>query len=150
MRNETFILRWSKKSVGQCKTNGKRKFQEYCRYRDRDDPCISCGKFITPEGMDFKWDGGHFYKAELYSSLIYHEDNCHKQCSYCNDHLNGNLIKYGDNLHIKIGWKAYAELKRLSDIDKQVDPYPGSPVKLFHIEKYLHYKEKLRKLKKLN
>ena len=144
MRDETFILRWSKKSVGQCKTNGKRKFQEYCRYRDREQPCISCCKFITPEGMDFKWDGGHFYKAELYSSLMYHEHNCNKQCSYCNDHLAGNLIQYGENLENKIGTEAYNELKRLASIDKQVDPFDGTPAKLFHIEKYLHYKEKLR------
>ncbi len=145
MRDETFILRWSKKSVGQCKTNGKRKFQEYCRERDQGWPCISCGKWDVEQ-----WDGGHFYKAELYSSLMYHEHNCNKQCSYCNDHLSGNLIEYGDNLEQKLGHKDYQELKRLASIDKQVDPFDGTPAKLFHIEKYLHYKEKLRKLKELN
>jgi hypothetical protein len=40
--------------------------------------CISCG------GNDKDlWDGGHL-KAEIYSGVIFHPANCHKQCRKCN------------------------------------------------------------------
>ncbi len=62
-------------------------FQIYIRQRDKDLPCISCNK------SDAKWDAGHYLKAEIYTKLIFNEDNIHKQCSYCNLQLAGNLIE---------------------------------------------------------
>ena len=84
-------------------------FQKWIRQRDKDQPCISCGT------MDAKWDAGHFYKAELYSGLLLHEDNVHKQCSYCNSYLAGNLIAYEDGLKKRIGIDRLNNLKSLAD-----------------------------------
>ncbi len=147
MNDDKLMLRLAKKSLPQCKKKAKDEFQKWIRIRDKDLPCISCGKFITEDGLDMKWDGGHFYKSELYTSLMFDEGNCHKQCSYCNDHLSGNLIEYRDRLLIKIGQEGYEDLRHASSLDKQVDPFNGKPAKLYYIEKFLEYKNKLKEEK---
>ena len=77
------------------KINKARKaFQSYIRERDKGKPCISCGTTTAT-----KWDAGHYLKAELYTGLIFNEDNVHRQCQRCNQlrpgpsmecHLEGN------------------------------------------------------------
>lgn len=81
-------------------------FQKYCRLRDADAPCISCGKHSK------YYDGGHFFKAEVYSGVIFDENNVHKQCVNCNRDLYGNLIEYRINLIKKIGIDAVEQLEQ--------------------------------------
>lgn len=76
----------------------RRIFQIWIRQRDNDLPCISCGCVTAKQ-----WDAGHYLKAELYTGLIFNEDNCHKQCSQCNDFHGGKLIEYRIGLVKKIG-----------------------------------------------
>lgn len=84
-------------------------FQIYIRERDKDLPCISCDKTYA------KWDAGHYLKAEIYTKLIFNEDNVHKQCSYCNLQLAGNLIEYRKGLIKRIGIKRVEELEDMAD-----------------------------------
>ena len=76
----------------------KAAFQKWVRLRDKDKPCISCGKLEAEQ-----FDGGHYRKAEIYRGLIFHEWNVHKQCSYCNRFLHGNEIEYRNGLIQRIG-----------------------------------------------
>lgn len=81
------------------KINETRKvFQQYIRERDKDKPCISCGTIKSQY-----WDAGHYLKAELYTGLIFNEDNVHKQCRKCNSFLGGNEIEYRIGLVERIG-----------------------------------------------
>ncbi len=73
-------------------------FQLWVRIRDNNQPCISCGKKVAD-----KWDGGHWWKAELFTGLIFHEDNVHKQCVSCNKHQDGNGNEYRIGLVKRIG-----------------------------------------------
>lgn len=73
-------------------------FNEFIRYRDRNLPCISCGR--DHEGQ---YHAGHFRTTGANSELRFDEDNCHKQCSACNNHLSGNLTAYRPALIAKIG-----------------------------------------------
>ena len=73
-------------------------FQKWIRERDKNEPCISCGA-VTAIGFD----GGHFYKAENYSGLIFDERNCAKQCQKCNRFLQGNNLEYANRLRLKYG-----------------------------------------------
>jgi hypothetical protein len=57
-------------------------FNEFIRYRDRDFPCISCGRH-----HDGQYHAGHFRTTGASPELRFDEDNCHKQCSACNNHL---------------------------------------------------------------
>src|SRR6185369_636027 len=70
----------------------------YCRLRDKDDPCISCGTYVAEQ-----WDGGHYLSVGSTPELRYEPLNIHKQCSYCNDFKVGNHGKYRTNLIKKIG-----------------------------------------------
>lgn len=81
-------------------------FNTFIRLRDKDLPCISCGRFDVEE-----FHCGHY----IPSTFQYHrfnEFNCNKQCSQCNTHLRGNLIAYRINLIKKIGLK---EVEYLED-----------------------------------
>ena len=86
------------KTLGEYEIEAKKEFQKWVRLRDKNDGCISCGNTQTTE-----WDGGHYFKAELYSGLIFHTDNCNKQCKQCNHRLHGNESNYRIGLVKKIG-----------------------------------------------
>jgi hypothetical protein len=85
-------------------------FQKWIRERDKDLPCISCG--TTKASM---WHASHFKKAETFSGVIFHELNTWKSCSKCNVFLNGNELKYRENLVKKIGVKEVEALEQLAN-----------------------------------
>ncbi len=85
------------KTYSQKVQDARAVFQKWIRNRDKDKPCISCDTIVGT------FHAGHFLKAELYSGLIFNEDNCHKQCVKCNYYKNGNEIDYRLRLIDKIG-----------------------------------------------
>jgi hypothetical protein len=97
------------KTQAQLRNPIKLHFQKWCRLRDEKEPCISCG---TNEA---KWDGGHYLKAEIYSGVIFDERNVNKQCSYCNQYLDGNTAAYRQGLIKKIGLEAVMALEDLAN-----------------------------------
>lgn len=93
------------------KINKVRKvFQQWIRLRDKDLPCISCGTTET-----VKWDAGHYLKAELYTGLIFVEDNCSAQCVQCNSYKGGAEIEYRIGLVKKIGEERVKHLESIKD-----------------------------------
>jgi hypothetical protein len=85
-------------------------FQKWIRERDKDLPCISCG--TTKASM---WHASHFKKAETFSGVIFHEFNVWRSCSKCNIFLNGNELKYRENLVKKIGVEQVEALEQLAN-----------------------------------
>jgi Bacteriophage Lambda NinG protein len=73
-------------------------FNRYIRARDAGLPCISCG---TLEAV--QWHAGHYLTTAARPELRFDEDNVHKQCSQCNDHLSGNVLQYRIGLLERIG-----------------------------------------------
>lgn len=114
-------------------------FQIFIRLRDKLLPCISCGRTESKQ-----FDGGHYFKAELYTGLIFNELNCNKQCCYCNRDLHGNLIDYRIGLVKKYGEFKVKELEASAD---QHRIYKFTKFELLEIEK--HYKQKIKNLKNL-
>lgn len=88
-------------------------FQLWIRLRDKDLPCISCGAANT------KFDAGHYFKAELYSGMIFDEDNVHKQCCTCNDILEANLHEYRKGLIQRYGLEYVERLESRSDANRK-------------------------------
>lgn len=86
----------------QCKKTQKAKaqavFNAYIRERDRDLPCISCGRYHKGQ-----YHAGHYKTRGAHPELAFHPLNCHKQCSACNNYLSGNIVNYRKNLIEKIG-----------------------------------------------
>lgn len=98
------------KTLSQYEQEARKVFQAWIRKRDKDRPCISC-----PATTAKQWDGGHFFKAEVYSGMIFNEDNCHKQCSQCNDYHSGNLLEYRQGLINRYGLEFVERLERTKD-----------------------------------
>lgn len=73
-------------------------FNAFIRERDHDQPCISCGRFHQGQ-----WHAGHYRSVGAQASLRFNENNVHKQCAPCNNHLSGNIIEYRIRLIAKIG-----------------------------------------------
>jgi hypothetical protein len=73
-------------------------FNAYIRWRDRDEPCISCGRFHQGQ-----WHAGHYRTVASHPELRYSELNVHKQCAPCNNHKSGDIVNYRINLVQRIG-----------------------------------------------
>ena len=73
-------------------------FNAWVRERDRDLPCISCGRHHQG-----KYDAGHYRSVGSNPALRFEPLNCHRQCVPCNQHKSGNAIEYRINLVARIG-----------------------------------------------
>jgi hypothetical protein len=73
-------------------------FNRYIRLRDKDLPCISCQRFHSGQ-----YHAGHYRSIGSCPELRFEENNVHKQCSACNNHLSGNIINFRINLKNKVG-----------------------------------------------
>jgi len=81
-------------------------FNKYIRLRDQDDGCISCGSKSAAA-----YHAGHYRSIGSAGHLRFNELNCHRQCSACNTHLSGNLIRYRLGLIRKIGIQSLEALE---------------------------------------
>ena len=75
-------------------------FNQYIRLRDKELPCVSCGRYH--EGQ---WHAGHYRTTAAQPALRFNEINCAKQCMPCNSHKSGNITEYRINLIQRIGPK---------------------------------------------
>jgi len=132
-------LRENTKTLSQYEAEAKKSFQHYIRLRDEQDPCISCGTYTSDI-----WDGGHWFKAEIYSGLIFDERNCRKQCRKCNRYLGGNEINYRIGLVNKFGEEYVKELE-IDSFSKR--DYKFSKQEL--IAKKIQYDGKIKEWKKM-
>jgi len=82
-------------------------FNAFIRERDKDLPCISCGRFHQGS-----YDAGHYRSIGAQPMLRFHEDNTHKQCVPCNQHKSGNAVEYRIRLLLRIGADRVAYLEQ--------------------------------------
>lgn len=108
-------------------------FNAYIRERDRHLPCISCNRHHSGQ-----YHAGHYKTVGARKDLRFNEDNCHKQCSVCNNHLSGNLAEYTINLIKKIGQDRFDKLEKV-----EIKSYSVEELK----EIIKTYKDKLKQLK---
>lgn len=88
-------------------------FHKFIRNRDKDKPCISCGKYTTLQA-------GHYYSAGKHPVIRFNEDNVHGQCLSCNYYKSGDLINYTYNLIDRIGKDRFEKLKFQVALSKQI------------------------------
>ena len=91
-------------------------FNAYIRARDESLPCISCGRNHFGQ-----YHAGHFFTTASRPDLRFNEDNCHKQCSVCNNHKSGNIHEYRPNLEEKIGKERLDALEVVGRSDWDID-----------------------------
>lgn len=120
----------SMKSIQKLIQEARKPFQKWIRLRDINDACISCGSIDSDI-----WDAGHYFKAEIYSGLIFDERNVHKQCRKCNTYLNGNEGEYRKRLIEKFGQEW---MDQLDEDANRLRSYKYSKEELIEIKnKYL-------------
>lgn len=125
------------KTLPQLEAEARMWFQRWVRLRDKDLPCISCGST-----KDKRYDGGHWWKAEIYSGLIFHVDNCHKQCSRpCNKDLAGDPANYRIGLVKRIGEE---RVKWLEENKDRLRNYKYTRQELIDIAEA--YKQKIKQI----
>jgi len=110
-------------------------FNTYIRIRDKDLPCVSCGRNNVEE-----FHAGH-YIATTYQYHRFNESNVWKQCSQCNTHLRGNLIPYRLELIKRIGLEQVEHIENTRHI-----PLLMSIPEI--MDKIKEYKSKTKELKK--
>lgn len=110
-------------------------FNSYIRYRDINEPCISCGR-----NHNGQYHAGHYRSVGSHPELRFEELNVHKQCSVCNNHKSGNVIEYRINLAKKIG------AKNLEWLEGHHEPKKYTVEELKQIK--AEYKRKLKELQR--
>lgn len=81
-------------------------FNAYIRLRDAALPCVSCLRHHRGQ-----YHAGHYLTVGARPELRFDEQNVHKQCSACNEHLHGNLVLYRLELLMRIGATSVARLE---------------------------------------
>lgn len=89
--------------------DAQRWFNKYIRLRDIKEPCICCGREPTNE---IQWHAGHYLTTGARPEHRFNELNCHKQTSYCNNYLSGNVAEYRKKLIVKYGEKSVLEMEQ--------------------------------------
>ena len=143
------------KRPSDLRKEAQRSFNAFIRYRDKDQPCISCDRPISEiEGRDGwksggAWDAGHYMEVGSHEELRFNEDNCHRQCKSDNAGA-GKYIKkkrsvddlYRKKLVERIG------IERVEALENYNEP------KRYRAEDYRRirdeYKQKLKELKSNN
>lgn len=98
-------------------------FNAFIRARDARQPCISCNKPADAPGY---WDAGHYLTVGARPELRFNEDNCHRQCVKCNQHLHGNLVLYRMGLIQRRGLATVSSLEGPHSIAKwSIDDLKG-------------------------
>jgi len=127
------------KSLSYLITNTVNKCHEFIRLRDKGKNCISCNEVWH---SDFQ--AGHFYKAELYTSLKLDEKNINGQCQGCNLFKEGNEGGYRVGL-IKRYSKGYVDLLDSKALLEKKKGFKWDRIELEKIRKY--FINKIKQLK---
>ena len=133
-RKEDAKTRARLKTRGMWLREAQGAFNKYTRLRDKDYPCISCGNYHQGQ-----YHAGHFYTTAARPDLRFNEDNCHKQCSVCNNHKSGNIHEYRPNLIEKIGQDRVDALEVVGRSDWSIEEI--KEIKQEYKEKYKYFKE---------
>ena len=121
--------------------DAQRAFNAFIRERDKDQPCICCGRTgHKVHGLrSHGWDCGHFRSVGSAPHMRFMEDNAHRQLVYCNRDRAGNGSDYRIGLIARIG------LARVEALEADQTPRKWSIEELQEIK--AHYRAKLKHLK---
>lgn len=117
-------------------------FNAFIRYRDKDKPCICCGR---PLAMAIEvltgggYDCGHYRSTGSAPHLRFNEHNAHAQRKVCNRHGAGRAVDYRIGLIQRIGQDAVEAL----EADNVAKHYTVDDLKQIAV----YYKTRLKELK---
>lgn len=137
------------KSRREWLVDAKNAFNPYIRMRDKNLPCISCGREVVEQTIGGAWDCGHYLSVGSHPELRFEEDNAHKQCKSCNGGAGKYTRKnytvqkeYRERLIAKIG---------LERVEKLEGPHPPAKWTIEELKGIIAlYKQKIKALDAAN
>ncbi len=117
-------------------------FNAYIRERDRDQPCICCGKYFDEKDTltGGQWDAGHYLSRGSAGHLRFVEQNVHKQLKGHNRPGGTTRAQFREGMIARIGLAAVEAL----EADQTPRHYTIDDLKAMKAE----YADKLKKLRK--
>ena len=138
------VKRESLKTIPQLIAEAQKEFNAYIRERDKDKPCICCGKPLGggsgSTGGDF--DCGHYRSTGSAPHLRFDERNAAGQRKHCNRYGAGRAVDYRIGLIARIGLEAVESL----EADNAVIKWDRDTLRQIKVI----YRAKIRELKKRN
>lgn len=115
-------------------------FNAWVRFRDRNEPCIDCGKFDSGDALTGgAWDAGHYLSRGSHPHLRFDERNVFKQLKGCNRPGGTTAASFRAGVVARIGLAAVEAL----EADHEPRHYTVDQL----IAMTAHYKQKLKELK---
>jgi len=134
-RRERRKRRLEVKPLSWWKAKAQSAVNAYVRERDKEDVCISCGRW-----HDGQWHAGHYLSVGGRPELRFDPDNIHKQCRPCNEMKSGNIAEYRPRLIAKIG---------LDRVEALEGPHPAAHFTREDCQRIeAEFKAKLKELRK--
>jgi hypothetical protein len=110
-RAQDRVKREAMKRLPELIAETQRTFNAYIRERDRNQPCICCGKPLGAGDVGGAFDCGHYRSTGSASHLRFHEHNAHAQNKVCNRYGAGRAVDYRIGLIARIGREAVEALE---------------------------------------
>lgn len=98
-------------TVPQLIKEAQREFNAFIRERDKDKPCICCGRPLDFDSPGGGFDCGHYRSTGSASHLRFDERNAHGQTKFCNRYGAGRAVDYRIGLVNRIGLEAVESLE---------------------------------------
>ena len=114
-------------------------FNAYIRERDRNKPCICCGRPLADSAVGGGFDCGHYRSVGSAPHLRFDERNAHGQTKQCNRYGAGRAVDYRIGLIKRIGLEQVESLES----DQSPKKYSIEDLKAIKDE----YKRKMKELK---
>jgi len=138
-RQETKERRRALETIPELIKAAQREFNAYIRERDKDKPCICCGRPLGTGDVGGAFDCGHYRSTGSAPHLRFDERNAHGQTKACNRYGAGRAVDYRIGLIARIGREAVEALES----DNRVHKWQREELR----EIASTYRAKLRELK---
>ncbi|MFD1709834.1 hypothetical protein FVQ98_14135 [Ottowia sp. GY511] len=117
-RAETRKRKEANKTLPQLHKEAQIEFNKFIRNRDKDKPCICCGRPLNPSEVGGGFDCGHYRSVGSAPHLRYTESNAHGQTKHCNRYGAGRAVDYRIGLVARIGLEAVGSLEANNTVRK--------------------------------
>jgi hypothetical protein len=139
-RAETKARRRALETIPELIKAAQREFNAFIRERDKDQPCICCGRPLGVGDVGGAFDCGHYRSTGSASHLRFDERNAHAQNKVCNRYGAGRAVDYRIGLIARIGREAVEAL----EADNAVHKWTADELRAIRDK----YRAKARELKK--
>lgn len=139
-RKKDAIKRDKLKSRSDWMKDAQTAFNRFIRERDKDKPCICCGKPLAESAIGGGFDCGHYRSVGSAPQLRFMPENAHGQRKQCNRYGGGRAVDYRIGLIARLGLCAVEAL----ETDNAPRKYTIDDLKAIKAE----YMAKLKQLKR--